>query len=431
MYPLLNEPRKLKIQKNDYYVYLFINKQEVPISINETAFEILKLCNGINSIEYIKNELRIKYKESEENVDNFVSKFIEDSIKISTIKLLNTKVKKKILVFGSLDYFTPDGIILEITRKCPLNCRHCFMNANMSKNNKHMNREKLFSVCDEIIKLGIDRIQLTGGEPLLHPDFSFILDRLLKANINISITTSGFYINDEIRGVLRRFAKPGNLIQVSLDGLSITHNEIRGNEKSFEKAINFIKEMLAYKINISVASSYMGQSLKEIEKLCLMLRKMGISQYKIGPLFDEGRAKKNKLYEQDNDFEEYSYVLNHLKKFETEKFKVTDTEEMDKNLINVNCGAGTRLLSISPELDVFPCSVLKIPLGNLRDNKLIEIIKKPKIDFSNIICPSKAICEDCEYMQQCQNCMAQGTINSSKVDFCKWKESCTDIKMFI
>ena len=111
-----------------------------------------------------------------------------------------------------------------------------------------MDQGTLEGLCEEIVSLGVDILQLTGGEPLIYPGVERIIKTLSCSGINLAITTNGMVSSPSIVEALQTMKGTGGWIQVSLDGLEETHNYMRANKQSFSKAISFINRTYARRI---------------------------------------------------------------------------------------------------------------------------------------------------------------------------------------
>lgn len=120
-------------------------------------------------------------------------------------------------------------ICISITSICNLNCKYCYRFA--SKRNKYMPREDFENILIKLKKLGYKKINLTGGEPLLHPN--------IKEFINIAFDL-GFFIALSTNSILLELDNPiykqVNIIDIPLDGVNSSINSlVRGNGQ-FEHA---------------------------------------------------------------------------------------------------------------------------------------------------------------------------------------------------
>ena len=110
---------------------------------------------------------------------------------------------------------------LSVTDRCDLRCTYC-MSENMQFLRKKdiLTFEEMFRICEGFTKLGVNKIRITGGEPLVRKgimDFFKMLKPLLETQLNeITLTTNGTqlkrYSDDLFEAGIRR-------VNVSLDSL--------------------------------------------------------------------------------------------------------------------------------------------------------------------------------------------------------------------
>src|SRR4029079_1565445 len=72
-------------------------------------------------------------------------------------------------------------------------------------------KEQMFSyeeieyVCDIFVELGIEKIRLTGGEPMMRQDIEIIISKLAKFKskglIDLALTTNGYFLPDRADGL--------------------------------------------------------------------------------------------------------------------------------------------------------------------------------------------------------------------------------------
>ncbi len=153
-------------------------------------------------------------------------------------------------------------------RACNLKCKHCYIEKNPYK------QEKDFIPLDKIKQALLDTrgenltsIYLTGGEPLLHPDFNTILRMCLKFS-NVTVLTNGYMINDKKARFLRKIDDENNfetIYRISIDHFDeLKNDEIRGRG-SFRKALSAVLNLAKYEFNpiISVCNYY-GESKEDL-----------------------------------------------------------------------------------------------------------------------------------------------------------------------
>lgn len=146
-------------QPQNSYLKIFDPKinYEYSQGINETGLSILELLAKENNLNSIIEKLSNKYHEDKHSVEQKVNKFI---ILLKKTCFLNENVRYFPQVIGTTKYFTPDYITLELTKKCLLNCSHCYLD----KTEKiEISEKKIHKILDDLISIKVSTIQLTGG----------------------------------------------------------------------------------------------------------------------------------------------------------------------------------------------------------------------------------------------------------------------------
>ena len=159
---------------------------------------------------------------------------------------------------------------LHITDDCDQRCKHCYIFSE--ENDKpiltmsYENIEKVFFNCIRMCKK-VDRIpyfSITGGDPILHPDFWKIL-RLLKDNkIRFGILGNPFHLNDEN---CRKLREDGcEFYQLSIDGLKDTHDYFR-KEGSYNTTLEKIACLKKAGIHANIMTTVSKTNIDEIPEI--------------------------------------------------------------------------------------------------------------------------------------------------------------------
>lgn len=80
-----------------------------------------------------------------------------------------------------------------------------------------MTADEIFKIAEKFVNLGVNKIRLTGGEPLIRKDFGLILNSLAKLDVELGITTNGILIHEYINQLK---ALDFKFINISLDTLN-------------------------------------------------------------------------------------------------------------------------------------------------------------------------------------------------------------------
>lgn len=116
----------------------------------------------------------------------------------------------------------------------------------LREKSEFMTAEETVQIAEEFIKLGIKKIRLTGGEPLIKKNFAKILHDLSKFDIELALTTNGILVDQYIHD----FKKAGlKSINVSLDSLSEDNFKAITRRSDFQRVIKNIDLLVEHGIS--------------------------------------------------------------------------------------------------------------------------------------------------------------------------------------
>lgn len=140
-----------------------------------------------------------------------------------------------------------ENLRISVTSKCNLNCFYCHNEGKKIDSDKLLSQEEIAKMVNAFYQLGIKKIKITGGEPLLRKDISEIINTMPHF-IDISMTTNGTFLHK----MAPELAEAGlNRVNVSLDTLDskkykmITGGDVgkvvRGINTAYEVGLTPIK----------------------------------------------------------------------------------------------------------------------------------------------------------------------------------------------
>jgi len=114
---------------------------------------------------------------------------------------------------------SPVQVSIEVTRRCPLECQHCYNNLPMGDQDarqREMTTEEHFRVLDELVEMGCFWLLYTGGEIFARKDFLEIYTYAKKKGFLITLFTNGTLITEKIADYLLEW--PPFAIEITLYG---------------------------------------------------------------------------------------------------------------------------------------------------------------------------------------------------------------------
>jgi len=140
---------------------------------------------------------------------------------------------------------------ISLTDACNLRCTYCMPNEDVSVTPSHkmMQVDEIVDLAKVFIKLGVNKIRLTGGEPLVRKDAKLIIQKLAELPVEISISTNAVLVNDFINVFKEAKIKSVN---VSLDTLNAEQFFEITKRGDFEKIRNNIFLLLEHQFNVKL-----------------------------------------------------------------------------------------------------------------------------------------------------------------------------------
>ncbi|XP_068414214.1 molybdenum cofactor biosynthesis protein 1 isoform X2 [Eschrichtius robustus] len=134
---------------------------------------------------------------------------------------------------------------ISLTEKCNLRCQYCMPEDGVPLTPKAdlLTTEEILTLARLFVKEGVDKIRLTGGEPLIRPDVVDIVAQLhqLEGLRTIGITTNGI----NLARLLPQLQKAGlSAINISLDTLVPAKFEFIVRRKGFRKVMEGIHKAI-------------------------------------------------------------------------------------------------------------------------------------------------------------------------------------------
>ena len=218
-------------------------------------------------------------------------------------------------------YDAPLFIAWQITGICNLDCLHCCEEAGHIMPDE-MNKDEIRNFLEQIVALNIPYTALSGGEPLLHPEFFNICEFLSSHNVSLKVETNGLFLTKEIA---QRFARMKfRSVQVSVDGATPdTHERLRENG-NWKKAVEACKYLIEAGVNTEIVFVPTKFNYKEAGALIDMAYSMGVYGVYTGKIMRIGRAAQNwdMLCPSDEEYKELFLILEEKTKQYDGKMKV-------------------------------------------------------------------------------------------------------------
>lgn len=307
----------------------------------------------------------------------------------------------------------PSTGTIEIMENCNFRCLHCYQ--GMKKARQKMSGDKWCSIIDELAEAGTFWLLITGGEPLLHPDFERIYRHAYMKGIIVTVFTNARMINDSH---IRLFQElPPFAVEVTLYGASEEmYQRVTGTKGSFQLVRDNIRRIRDAGITIKLKSVAFHPLADDLAAMQAYAEdEMGLEfrfDTKIDPgiygeSFDEIRLTPEQLVDLEDRLIGRENLAGDMRALlEINKRNVEKTKS---NELLYRCGAGKNSFYIDYKGYVHTCSsgrlekeafdLNKMSFAEVWNEGLPQVVLQKRRNLNSQ-------CMKCEYREICDACPA-------------------------
>ncbi|MFA5384667.1 MAG: radical SAM protein [Eubacteriales bacterium] len=151
-----------------------------------------------------------------------------------------------------------------ITRACNLRCRHCYASAR-SGSEGELNYQEAVGFLDDLAEFRVPALLLSGGEPVLRPDFFDLISYAGKLGLRLTLSTNGTLITSD---AAKKIKDAGvSYVGVSLDGTREINDSFRGLHGAFDSALQGIRNCLSVGQKVGLRFTINRYNLSEIKSV--------------------------------------------------------------------------------------------------------------------------------------------------------------------
>lgn len=315
----------------------------------------------------------------------------------------------------------PITVVLEITSRCNLRCKFCWLWGGSGIGKKYrkeeMSTEEVKNVIDNF-PTTVQVVYIAGGEPFVVKDIIEIVRYIKSKGLICNLTTNGLLINDKISEIIDSGL---DQINVSIDGTKDVHDSIRG-EGTFDQTVGNVKLLVSEKKKrknmtpiIKVNTTITPSNYSNLVDIVRMFSGLGVDRVTLQQSWFTSEklahAHKNSMKQFFNiDCNAiFGYVnekiseidetildeqLNKVKAFSDRNgiylklwpdlhimgLTYSDYKDVSK-IIKKNCSHPWYVANVKPNGDMVPCTDYYIPeyiIGNLKSNSMKDLWNSSK-----------------------------------------------------
>ena len=252
---------------------------------------------------------------------------------------------------------------------CNFRCQHCSIKGFQGKKDSRQ-----FTIADvkelsrQADELGLARIAITGGEPLVFKDFDELVEALDPQKFYINCDTNGWFLDEKRAKHLKSIGV--DRIQLSIDSFDANeHDSFRGAKGSYERAMKSIDATLEAGLGIFIQTVVTKQRLytDEFIEFIEYFNKRGIGVFVT-------YAKPVGSWEGNFDVLVDKDDMNYMR--ELEKRHNVFTHLTTAYGLDMGCISVKGMISVTQYGDVLPCPYIHTSIGNVFEEPLKDIIQR-------------------------------------------------------
>ncbi len=323
-----------------------------------------------------------------------------------------------------LDWIVPSLIDIKVTRRCNASCPYCYLartSVDMDINSLRKFLDDLTHVEDLTIRVSF--VLLSGGEPLIHPQFEEVLELTLHYASKVGILTNGIGL-DNYLDVLTKH-RDRVLIQVSIDSIDEElYAGLKGVEpKTLKRVLVAVREAIERDLTIYIAIPVSKRNIEDVPQTAKELKKMFGDRVKlrIAPVISVGEADERYAIRPE-DLSLLSKIREYSEQF-GDPLEIEAAKKMVSESPIGNCGAGWLRIYIDAEGYVKPCPISpdSTRLGHISEGVAKVLGSAKTITFAEMNPPNaEGICRGCPYASWCHRCFARAMWIAMKGVECRW-----------
>ena len=433
--------------REEYFGGLFLDYENSNYEIiNEKELNFLK--------KVINKEGVSKKNLGKSDLSNFIKKLTKKgAFQINNSGKILTVDTREITIPGKIpeDFLSaPLKVYDTYTRKCNLNCRHCYAESNNDLTEERRTIKETKKIIKKLYDVGVMEWSFTGGEPLVAPDLFQAIQIAKSYGMKVSLNTNGCIDESMIEKII---SSNIDELTVSLEGREKTNDQRRG-KGTYKKVIKTLRRINDYnkdnKPKVILNMTIGKDNVDDIEFVTEKAIEYGCD-IKFVTLKPAGRA--------DSEFSKNIPSTEEFMKFAKKTQKLREKKKVKRSTTNIflnhqdlfcpfysdksnlpfpfdgsECSAVTTALDILPNGDTVTCSFLmnreEFKGLNIINNSFREVWHHPTLNsFRNA---EKQGCPDCKFYQErcrgvCRSTviLGGGKIEDKKLigeDYCCFKD---------
>ncbi|MDO8806172.1 MAG: radical SAM protein [Elusimicrobiota bacterium] len=284
----------------------------------------------------------------------------------------------------TLERNIPAAVTIELTRRCPLACLHCYLPETRGRApaGLELTTAQWKNILAQLAGAGALYLVYTGGEPLLRPDLAELCRHAKKLNFDVRVFSTGLGLTP---GLAAEFKKAGvSAFELSFYGKPALHDSVTGVKNSSKHTLAAARLLKAAGIKVKFKTPLMKKNLGQAGWLRKLAETEGFD-ISFDPTItstNDGNASALPLRLSGPQL---SKAVKLLSAPLNPRSPIPDKHSLaaldprlstpDSPTLDFLCGAGRNVCAVGPEGGLYSCLQVPVKLGDLTRQSFSDIWK--------------------------------------------------------
>ena len=263
------------------------------------------------------------------------------------------------------------AVVFQYNYACNFHCSHCSIKRLQNiKDRRSFTHDDVRNLSRQMDELGLANYFITGGEPLMFPDFDEFIAALDPSKFHIGMDSNGWLLDQ---------AKAEHLVKIGIDKIELgfdslsaeEHDAFRHRPGAHARCLRALDACLAVGLHIILQTVVTKQRIRSREFIDFLefAKSKGVG---VAVTY----AKPVGMWEGNFDVLVDKDDMAHMRELE-QKYEVF-THLTPGYGLNLGCIAVKRMITVTQFGDVLPCPYMQIALGNVLEEPLKDILERGK-----------------------------------------------------
>ncbi len=338
----------------------------------------------------------------------------------TALELVPYSVFGKQLVTKAFKNRVPISGSIELNFRCNMRCAHCYVAYGHQgvPGKQELTRAEIDDLFAQVTDMGTLWMLLTGGEPLVRPDFTGIYADARQRGLLVTLFTNATLMTERIAGALCE--RPPYNVEVTLYGATQeTYERVTGIPGSYARCMRGIEMLMKHKLPLSLKTIAFSLNRHELGQMQAFAESLGV-HFRFDLMLLGGLGDNAAPFSMRNAPEEVARVEmadeRHVTGWQAERERLAGAQIDYSRLYQ--CGAGLTSFHVNPYGELSMCIISRDPGYNLRQGSFKEgweqalLAERRKTRVQE----NFAECQDCSLRALCGQCPGWSLLEHGEPD---------------